>query len=179
MTDLAPRLLLTLRTRRVAVNGCAVTVARSHFYRGSGRADRPVRSGGEPDSRAIHVDSEAAIVDARRQGRLLALRLGFEPAQAATVVTVIAELARNILLYAGEGELTMLAIEDGRRHGLQVSASDQGPGIDCLSDALSDGFSTSGRLGLGLPGVKRLADEFEIVSAAGTGTTVTTRTWRR
>lgn len=137
------------------------------------------RTGPDAAPWTIHVDSDAAIVAARRQGRHLAHGLGFGAAQVATVVTVITELTRNILLYAGEGDLTLTTIGAGRRPGLEITASDHGPGIANLTEALADGFSTSGRLGLGLPGVKRLMDEFDITSTPGCLTTVTTRTWRK
>lgn len=93
------------------------------------------------------------------------------------VATVISELARNIVLYAGRGEITLRLVEKAGRRGITVIASDEGPGIADIGQVLQDGYSTSGGLGLGLPGVRRLMDEFEIVSEVGRGSTVTTTKW--
>jgi len=126
----------------------------------------------------ISIDLDTDIVRARREGRVLAAELGFSPVDATLIATAISELARNILLYAQRGEILLRQVElDGRR-GLVVVARDQGPGISDTDRAMRDGFSTSGRLGLGLPGVRRLMDDFEIVSAAGRGTEVTASKWR-
>lgn len=125
----------------------------------------------------VPVQSELDIVEARMRGRAMALQLGF-PASAATLVaTAISELARNILLYARRGEIALAVIERGERRGLAVTARDDGPGIRDVTRALLDGYSTSGRLGLGLPGVRRLMDEFEIRSRPGEGTSVTAKKW--
>jgi len=126
---------------------------------------------------SIAVASEADIVLARTQGRAMALRLGFRPTDATLVATAISELARNILLYAGNGEVAIRPIERGERSGLAVVAWDGGPGIADPTRAMQDGYSTSGRLGLGLPGVRRLMDEFEMRTSAGQGTTVTVKKW--
>jgi len=125
----------------------------------------------------VVVATDADIVAARMHGRALATRLGFRATDATLIATAISELARNILLYAKTGEVTISAIERGDRRGLAVVASDEGPGIADAARAMEDGFSTSGRLGLGLPGVRRLMDEFEVRSSAGRGTTVTVKKW--
>ena len=85
----------------------------------------------------------------------------------------------NIVLYAKQGEIVLRLCERGDRRGVMVRARDQGPGIPDIRRALQGGFSTSRSLGLGLPGVRRLMDEFEIESRVGYGTTVTARKWRR
>ena len=125
----------------------------------------------------ITIDLDADIVRARREGRQLAADLGFTAVDATLVATAISELARNILLYARRGEILIRPVEQDGRRGLVVVARDEGPGIPDTGSALRDGFSTSGRLGLGLPGVRRLMDEFEIVSTAGRGTEVIARKW--
>jgi serine/threonine-protein kinase RsbT len=125
----------------------------------------------------VHIDSDRAIVEARQRGRALAVRLGFSPGSATLIATSISELARNILLYAGEGDITLQPLENGGRYGLAVLASDHGPGIADLERALEDGYSTSGRLGLGLPGVRRLMDEFEVRTQNGGGTLVRAVVW--
>jgi serine/threonine-protein kinase RsbT len=156
-----------------------MSVARSHLERGHRRAERVTGPavGGTPEV-VIHLDSEEALIDARRHARQMAIDAGLSPAQVAMAVTSVAELARNVLLYAAEGDITLSLVASRRRQGIQIAAHDEGPGIPDLDAALCDGFSTSGRLGLGLSGVKRLMDEFEIRSAPGQGTTVVARKWR-
>jgi serine/threonine-protein kinase RsbT len=127
----------------------------------------------------VTIDSDRAIVEARQCGRVLALRLGFSSGEATLVATAISELARNILQYAGKGEITMAPMENGSVGGLAVLAVDEGPGILDVGQALEDGYSTSGRLGIGLPGVRRLMDEFDVDSALGRGTRVRAVKWKR
>ena len=125
------------------------------------------------------IRTEADIVAARRQGREVAARLGFASIDQALIATAISELARNIVLYAGRGEISLGPIEDGTRSGIAVVARDKGPGILKVDDAMRDGFSTSGGLGLGLPGVRRLMDEIAISTRVGKGTVVTAKKWLR
>jgi len=108
----------------------------------------------------------------------LALSIGFSETDSTLIATAISELARNIVTYAKKGELRIRAERDTSREGISVIAKDNGAGIANIKLALQDGFSTSGSLGLGLPGVKRLVDEFDIISGAGRGTTVTIRKWK-
>ncbi len=123
--------------------------------------------------------SDADVVIARQRGREIASLLGFSASDLALIATAISELARNIVLYAGSGEIEIGHVEQMERRGIEIVARDQGPGIRNIPQAMRDGFSTSGGLGLGLPGVKRLMDEFEIQSRPGRGTTVTVRRWTR
>ena len=123
------------------------------------------------------VASDQDIVAVRTRGRAMATQMGFPTTTATIVATAISELARNILLYAGRGEIVLLSIEQGARRGLAVQARDEGPGIPDVSMAMQDGYSTSGRLGLGLPGVRRLMDEFEVRSRVGEGTVVIGKIW--
>ena len=125
----------------------------------------------------VVVGKDQDIVSARMRGRALAMQLGFRATDATLIATAISELARNILLYAKCGEIVISPIERGERRGLAVVARDEGPGIADAKRALEDGYSTSGRLGLGLPGVRRLMDEFEITTHTGRGTTVTVKKW--
>lgn len=127
----------------------------------------------------IPVAVDADIVAARQRGRALASDLGFSPGNATLIATAISELARNILLYAGAGEILLAVLDAPERRGIRVVARDSGPGIPDLQQALKDGFSTSRRLGLGLPGVRRLMDEFEIDTRVGLGTTVVVKKWAR
>src|SRR5258707_12014813 len=125
----------------------------------------------------VAIRSDGDIVAARQQGRSLAAAIGFTATDATLIATAISELARNILLYAGEGEVMMRRVEISLRKGIVICARDKGPGIRSIEDALRDGYSTSGGLGLGLPGVKRLMDEFAIESELGQGTMVTVKKW--
>ena len=101
------------------------------------------------------------------------------PSEATLIATAISELARNIVTYAKQGEIRLKVIEGSPdRRGIQVIAHDDGPGIADLDQALRDGFSTSGSLGVGLPGVRRLVDEFHIDSQRDRGTTVTITKWK-
>jgi serine/threonine-protein kinase RsbT len=126
----------------------------------------------------VPVASVNDIVTARLQGRALAERLGFSPGEATLVATAISELARNIVQYAGNGDIELRSAVNGVRHGIVVVARDRGPGIADLKLAVRSGYSTSGGLGLGLPGVRRIVDDFQIVSNRHDGTTVTVTKWR-
>jgi serine/threonine-protein kinase RsbT len=109
----------------------------------------------------------------------MAAELGFSATDSTLIATAISELARNIVSYARKGEITVKTIHASSRHGILVIASDDGPGIPDVLQAMRDGFSTSGSLGLGLPGVRRLMDEFQIASQPGRGTTVTVKKWKQ
>jgi len=126
----------------------------------------------------VPVASVNDIVTARVQGRGLAQRLGFSAGEATLVATAISELARNIVQYAGNGDIVLRSITNGTRQGIVVVARDHGPGIGDLKLAVRSGYSTSGGLGLGLPGVRRIVDDFQIVSNRQDGTTVTVTKWR-
>jgi serine/threonine-protein kinase RsbT len=125
------------------------------------------------------INNDADIVAARQIGRRLATEAGFSGSELTLIATAISEIARNIVVYAGHGEMTMEVMDRDGRRGVQVVARDQGPGIPDVELAMRDGFSTGRSLGLGLPGARRLMDEFEIVSAPGKGTTITMRKWVR
>jgi serine/threonine-protein kinase RsbT len=132
-----------------------------------------------PDKIRFAVKSDLDIVLCRQKGRELAVQLGFPYSDGALIATAISELARNIVSYARGGRIEISPVEMGGRTGIEVIAQDEGPGIRNIDLAMRDGYSTSGGLGLGLPGVRRLMDTFEIVSKDGTGTTITTIKWRR
>jgi serine/threonine-protein kinase RsbT len=127
----------------------------------------------------VGVDRDADIVSARQQGRQLAMKAGISGSDLAVIATAISEVARNIILYAERGEIILNLIQHGGRRGIVVVAHDDGPGIPDIEQAMRDGFSTGKTLGLGLPGAKRLMDEFEIVSEVGKGTTITMKKWVR
>ena len=123
----------------------------------------------------IPIETDQDIVTARQEGRALAEQLSFSTSDLTVLAAAISELARNIVEYAKRGEVRVSLTERNGRRGVVVVARDDGPGIPDVTLALQDGYSTSGSLGLGLPGARRLMDEFEIQSAPGRGTTVTMR----
>lgn len=127
----------------------------------------------------VPILSEADIVVARQSGRTLAAEAGFAGSELTVIATAISEVARNILAYASTGEILLQQIQRDKQIGLLIVARDKGPGIPDVALALQDGYSTGNGLGLGLPGARRLMDEFEIVSEVGRGTTVTMRKWKR
>jgi len=127
----------------------------------------------------VEINSDQDIVLARQKGRGLASELGFSSGDATLIATAISELARNIVSYARTGEIKLKGIHGSSRIGILVIAADDGPGIMDIRQALRDGYSTSGSLGLGLPGVRRLMDEFEITSQPGKGTFVAVKKWRQ
>jgi serine/threonine-protein kinase RsbT len=126
------------------------------------------------------IATDADIVIARQSGRDLADKLGCSSTDATLIATAISEIARNIVSYAGGGEVEISVVDDGDGHrGIEVVARDEGPGIELLDRAMEDGYTTGRGLGLGLPGARRLMDEFEIESRVGKGTTVVMRKWQR
>lgn len=131
------------------------------------------------DETRVPIASEMDIVVARQQGRALAAAGGFSSTDQTLIATAISEVARNIVEYAQRGEIILSAVEQRGRRGMMVVARDDGPGIADPELALRDGYSTGNSLGMGLPGARRLMDEFDLWSAAGAGTTVTMKKWVR
>ena len=126
----------------------------------------------------VPIARERDIVGARQTGRNIANDLGFSSVDQARIATAISELARNIYLYAKKGEITFQQVEGVAPVGLKIIAKDNGPGIKDISKSMIDGYSTSGGLGAGLPGVKRLMDDFDIMSS-DEGTTIHVIKWLR
>jgi serine/threonine-protein kinase RsbT len=124
----------------------------------------------------VAVSSDADVVAAREKGRELSAQLGFSSIDLTLIVTAISEVARNILLYAGKGEI-ILGLEDDGQRGIVVTARDEGPGIPDVELAMRDSYSTGNGLGLGLPGARRLMDEFAIESEVSKGTTIVMKKW--
>ena len=127
----------------------------------------------------VTINTDADVVAARQKGRELATVLGFVSTDSTLLATAISELARNIIRYANYGEILISSAQSGDQVGITVVARDKGPGIANISLAMQDGFSTSGGLGLGLPGVKRMMDEFHLASDENNGTKVTIKKWKR
>jgi len=128
----------------------------------------------------IAIESDSDVVTARQRARALAVELDMPSTDQTLLATAISEIARNITTYAKRGEVLIDLVRDANgRRGVRVVARDQGPGIVDLDRALTDGYTTGGGLGLGLPGARRLVDEFDIQTAPGKGTTVTLVKWAR
>jgi serine/threonine-protein kinase RsbT len=129
------------------------------------------------DEVRVRVKTDADVVAAREKGRQLSAQLGFSSTDLTLIVTAISEVARNIVLYAREGQITIRLESSPSQRGIVVIAEDDGPGIPDVDMAMRDAYSTGNGLGLGLPGARRLMDEFEIKSELSKGTTVTMRKW--
>jgi serine/threonine-protein kinase RsbT len=131
------------------------------------------------DEVRVPINADADLVTARAEGRAMAEQLGFPRPDPTLVATAISEIARNIVVHAGSGEIVLRPLHEADRYGLVVIACDDGPGIRDVEAALHDEYSGRGGLGLGLPGARRLMDEFDLESDADNGTTVTMKKWRR
>jgi serine/threonine-protein kinase RsbT len=132
-----------------------------------------------PIEATIPIQHDADVLTARKAARTVAVRLGFSSTDLALIATAISEIARNILVYAKRGEMTVEAVQEPVRRGLVVVARDDGPGIPDIAQAMQDGYSSGDGLGLGLPGARRLMDDFAIESKAGSGTTIVMKKWTR
>jgi len=129
------------------------------------------------DEVRVVIADDADLVTARAEARAMAERLGFPRPDPTLIATAISEIARNIVVHSGGGEIVLKPLEDANRYGLMVIATDAGPGIRDVEAALRDDYSGRGGLGLGLPGARRLMDEFAVVSQTGRGTTITMTMW--
>ena len=150
--------------------------SRKKFANGSHALPPKGRKDGVPVV-SVPIKSDRDIIIARQRGKELAASIGFSGTDLTLIATAISELSRNIVVYAKLGEITIQPIWLDDRIGIKVTARDDGPGIPDVPLALRDGFSTSRSLGLGLPGVRRLMDTFEVISAVNRGTTVTVKKW--
>jgi serine/threonine-protein kinase RsbT len=128
---------------------------------------------------SVPIEHEGDIVTARQKGRELAAAAGLSATEQTLIATAISEVARNIVVYARRGEVIIVRLDDRGRRGVMVVARDEGPGIVNPDLAMRDGYSTTKSLGMGLPGARRLMDEFELSSMVGRGTTVTMKKWVR
>jgi DNA-binding winged helix-turn-helix (wHTH) protein/anti-sigma regulatory factor (Ser/Thr protein kinase) len=127
----------------------------------------------------VPIRAEVDVIIARQRARELASELRFSSSELTAIATAISEVTRNIVIYSGTGEIVLRIVEQGQRRGLMVFASDRGPGIADIERAVQDGYSTSHGLGIGLPGSKRLMDEFAVSSEVDKGTVVTMTKWER
>src|SRR6185312_2880660 len=133
---------------------------------------------GMSDEVRLVIKTDDDLVAARAEGRAMAERLGFDRPDPTLIATAISEIARNIVVHAGSGIITLGSLEEPNRYGLVVVARDEGPGIRDLEAALEDEYSGRGGLGLGLSGARRLMDDFHIASEVESGTTVRMIKWR-
>jgi serine/threonine-protein kinase RsbT len=137
-----------------------------------------VTAGADEQTRVeVTVTSDSDVVTARLEGRSLAAEIGFASTELALIATAISEVARNLVVHAGRGTVVIAQVEGPNGAGIEVVAHDHGPGIPDVDRAMQDGFTTGDGLGLGLPGARRLMDEFEITSVPGQGTTVRMTKW--
>ena len=127
---------------------------------------------------AVPLRSEADIVASRQVVRQLAVALKFSLVDQTKMITAASELSRNTVVHGGGGEMRWNVIEDGLKRGLRLQFADTGPGIPDLNLALTDGWTSGGGMGLGLPGSKRLVHEFDVQSVPGTGTRVSILRWK-
>ena len=135
--------------------------------------------GRDDDEVCVSIETEGDIVTARQKGRELAAAVGFAATDQTILALAISEIARNIIAYATRGTVTLGRLDEGGRRGVSVVAEDQGPGIADVDLAMRDGYSTAKSLGMGLPGSKRVMDEFELTTVLGKGTTVKMKKWLR
>jgi serine/threonine-protein kinase RsbT len=151
----------------------ASTVTRNPV--GQATLDTPARPLAET---SLPVQSPTDIIEARRVGREFAAGLGFAPTECTLIATAISELARNIAIDSNDGEMRLRTVSRTGHVGIALTVSGKGPHRRELRHSGTDRYSVSHGLGLGLPGVKRIMDEFEIASSPGTGTTITVKKWR-
>lgn len=127
----------------------------------------------------IHIENASSLLTARHMVREASAQMGFSLVDQTRLITAVSELTRNAVMYAGSGKMDLDRVEDGSRRGLMVKITDRGPGIEDISQAMQDGYTTSRGLGNGLGGSKRLVDDFSISSTAGEGTEVVIVKWQR
>jgi Anti-sigma regulatory factor (Ser/Thr protein kinase) len=127
----------------------------------------------------VRIQDESHIISVRKSVREVATRLGFGITDVTRIITAASELARNIYHYAGTGVMRWRILDKGVNIGIELIFEDHGPGIADVDQVMQQGYSTSGGLGMGLPGSKRLMDEFEIQSKIGLGTIVTVKKWKK
>jgi serine/threonine-protein kinase RsbT len=131
------------------------------------------------DEIRVAIRTDADVVTARQEARTMGAALGFSSTDLTLLATAISEIARNITTYAGEGEVALRVRTESGRAGIEVVATDEGPGIADVELAMQDGYTTGNGLGLGLPGTRRLVDEFELDTTPGAGTRIRLVKWTR
>ena len=168
------------RTRIVALEDCAVAHTRPGETASWIAYETPEDSSGwdaMPNEVRVKIASHADVVAARQEARALAIEAGFSLCDSTLITTAISEMSRNVLEYAQTGEVTISLLRNGTKSGVKIVVNDCGPGIADIGQVMQDGYSSRKGMGIGLPGTKRLMDEFEIRSKLGNGTTVTMKKW--
>ncbi len=133
---------------------------------------------GDDDQGTLPLHTELDIVASRQKVRVLVQQLKFSLVDQTKMITAASELSRNTVVHGGGGVMRWELLDDGLRRGLRLHFEDQGPGIADMKLALTDGWTSGGGMGLGLPGSKRLVHEFEVQSAPGQGTRVSITRWK-
>jgi serine/threonine-protein kinase RsbT len=123
----------------------------------------------------VAVRNNTDIVTARNSVRTYAKQMGFGLVDQSRIATAVSELARNIVVYAKSGKVEIAKLNEGPKKGIEIVCEDNGPGIPDIEQAMSEGFTTGGSLGMGMPGTKKLVDAMDVWSEAGKGTRVTIR----
>ncbi len=129
------------------------------------------------DEQMVKVKDDTDIIHTRSIVRQMAVEIGFSELDQTRITTAISELARNIIVHANCGEVIIREVQKGGRKGLEIICKDDGPGIVDIDQAMREGYTTSGGLGIGMTGARRLMDEFHVESAVGVGTTVVVKKW--
>jgi len=124
------------------------------------------------------VNTRGDIIKVRESGRTLAKEAGFSCNDQTFIATAISEIARNIIEFANKGEIEIGLVNNNQKHGILITSRDEGPGISDIKLAMMDGYSTGNGMGIGLPGAKRMMDEFELLSQVDVGTTVMMVKWK-
>lgn len=127
--------------------------------------------------RSFYIRSDGNVVETREYGRKLAAKIGFSKTDQTLIATAISEICRNIIEYAGSGDITIEFKNNKNRRGIIITAKDEGPGIEDVERACQEGYSTGRGMGVGLSGSKRIMDEFDIQSERGKGTTINMSKW--
>jgi len=165
------------RRQRELDSGAHLLACESCARISSSLLDRRATTSNASETR-VSITQDADVVTARQKGREVAAGLGFTATDLTLIATAISEIARNIVKFAERGELVISVASESGRQGITIVARDVGPGITNLREALQDGYSSYNGLGLGLPGARRLMDQFDVVTEVGKGTTVTMTKWR-
>jgi len=127
---------------------------------------------------SMQIEKEQDVVPFRNRVKEYAVKIGMGVVNQTKLITAASELVRNMLKYGGGGMVLIEAISEGRDNGIRLTFRDKGPGILDIAQAMKDGYSSGKSLGIGLPGTKRLVNEFDIKSAIGEGTTVSIIKWK-
>lgn len=169
---------MSIRTTNIAGK---VKPVRKGFYTGFYNENIMAEKNERPDlaacDRTFNVTTDKDVVRIREYSRIVAEKIGFSANERTLIATVVSEICRNIIEYAKTGQVIIQVLLQNSRIGILITAVDNGPGISNIDMAMKDGFSTGRGMGIGLPGSRRIMDDFEIESTPEYGTTVIMRKW--